>query len=123
MSVFSQRMATRLNRLSLPMVCSMRARSLYRRFGKKRPLCFEFSRGGITGVMPRASAATRFASLSYPLSVTAMRGRTSGPRAVARLAWGQVEVERMAVEVGLEVDFGREAATRAAERLMLLPPF
>ena len=29
--------------------------------------------------MPRAMAATRFASLSYPLSVTAMRGRMSGP--------------------------------------------
>ena len=44
-------------------------------------------------------------------------------RAVARLTWGQVEVERMAVEIGLEVDFGREAATRAAEGLILLPPF
>ena len=42
---------------------------------------------------------------------------------VARLAWGQVEVERTAVEIGLEVDFGREAATRAAEGLILLPPF
>jgi len=29
----------------------------------------------------------------------------------------------MAVEIGLEVDFGRKAATRAAEGLMLLPPF
>jgi hypothetical protein len=29
----------------------------------------------------------------------------------------------MAVEIGLEVDFGREAATRAAEGLILLPPF
>ena len=44
-------------------------------------------------------------------------------RAVAGFAAGQVEVERMAVEIGLEVDFGREAATRAAESLMLLPPF
>ena len=32
-----------------------------------------------------------------------------------------MEVERTAVEIGLEVDFGREAATRAAEGL-LLPP-
>ena len=31
-------------------------------------------------------------------------------RAVAGLTWGQVEVERMAVEIGLEVDFGRETA-------------
>jgi len=34
-----------------------------------------------------------------------------------------VEVERVAVEIGLEVDFGREAAARAAERLAMLPPF
>jgi hypothetical protein len=34
-----------------------------------------------------------------------------------------VEIERVAVEIGLEVDFGREAATRAAEGLILLPPF
>ena len=44
-------------------------------------------------------------------------------RAVASLARGQVEIERTAVEIGLEVDFGREAATRAAEGLLLLPPF
>ena len=34
-----------------------------------------------------------------------------------------MEVERKAVEIGLEVDFGREATTRAAEGLILLPPF
>jgi len=34
-----------------------------------------------------------------------------------------VEVERVAVKIGLEVDFGREAATGSAKRLMLLPPF
>jgi hypothetical protein len=34
-----------------------------------------------------------------------------------------VEVERVAVEIGLEMDFGRETATRAAERLAVLPPF
>jgi hypothetical protein len=34
-----------------------------------------------------------------------------------------MEVERMSVEIGLEVDFGRKAAARAAERLSLLPPF
>jgi transposase len=33
-----------------------------------------------------------------------------------------MEVERVAVEIGLEVDFCREAAARAAERLVLLPP-
>jgi hypothetical protein len=34
-----------------------------------------------------------------------------------------MEVERVAVEVGFKVDFGREAAARAAEGLVLLPPF
>ena len=44
-------------------------------------------------------------------------------RCVALLAAGQVEGDRKAVEVGLQVDFGGEAAARAAERLTLLPPF
>ena len=60
-----------------------------------------------------------------------MRGLMSGPMSsdvsncVLSLAspGGQVEIERVAVEIGLEVDFGREAATRAAEGLILLPPF
>ena len=44
-------------------------------------------------------------------------------RRIALLAAGQVEGDGMAVEVGLQVDFGREAAARAAERLTILPPF
>ena len=43
--------------------------------------------------------------------------------AVADLATGQMECDRQAAEIGLEVDFGRESAARAAERLILLPPF
>lgn len=43
--------------------------------------------------------------------------------AVARLALGQMEGERQAIEVDLEVDLGREAAARSAERLAALPPF
>ena len=43
--------------------------------------------------------------------------------AVAGFATSQMEVERKPVEIGLEVDLGRETATRAAEGLMLLPPF
>ena len=45
------------------------------------------------------------------------------PGAVARFAPGRMEGERQAVEVDLEVDLGREAAPRAAERLAGLPPF
>ena len=43
--------------------------------------------------------------------------------AVAGLAAGEVEGERQTVEVGFQVDLGREAAARAAERLAVLPPF
>src|SRR5690606_22792883 len=42
---------------------------------------------------------------------------------VAGLAARQVERDRIAFVVGLEVDLGREAATRSAERLGFLPPF
>ncbi len=42
---------------------------------------------------------------------------------VADLAAGQMEVEWVAVEIGFEMDFGRETAARAAERLAVLPPF
>lgn len=41
---------------------------------------------------------------------------------VAGLPAGEVERERLAVEVALEVDLGAPAATRAAERLAVLPP-
>jgi hypothetical protein len=44
-------------------------------------------------------------------------------RSVAALAAGQIEGDRMAVEIGLQVDLGGEAAARAAERLAVLPPF
>lgn len=44
-------------------------------------------------------------------------------RCVAFFAAGQIEGDRMAVEVGFQVDFGGEAAARAAKRLAVLPPF
>ena len=44
-------------------------------------------------------------------------------RAVADLASREVKSERQAIEVGLQVDLGREAAARTAERLPVLPPF
>ena len=43
-------------------------------------------------------------------------------RRIAFLATGQIEGDRMAVEVGLQVDFVGEAAARATERLALRPP-
>lgn len=44
-------------------------------------------------------------------------------RAVTGLATSQMERGRLPIKVGLEVDFGREAATRPPKRLVLLPPF
>lgn len=44
-------------------------------------------------------------------------------RRVGFLAFGQIEGDRTAVEMGLEMDFRREATVRAAEGLALLPPF
>jgi hypothetical protein len=43
--------------------------------------------------------------------------------AVARLAAGQMEGDRQAGKIGLEMDLGREPAARTAERLAALPPF
>jgi hypothetical protein len=58
-------------------------------------------------------------------------GRDVGPEvkenlkrhAVTRLALGEVEGERQAIQIGLEVDLGRETTARAPERLAILPPF
>jgi hypothetical protein len=42
--------------------------------------------------------------------------------AVAGLTFREVERERSPIQVNLEVDLGREASARAAERLAVLPP-
>ena len=57
-------------------------------------------------------------------------GRDVGPevkqdlelRAVACLTFREVESERPSIEINLEVDLGREAPARAAQRLSVLPP-
>jgi hypothetical protein len=41
---------------------------------------------------------------------------------IARVAAGEVEGERQAIKVALQMDLGGEAAARAAQRLTLLPP-
>src|SRR5205085_3192684 len=43
--------------------------------------------------------------------------------AVAGLAAGQMEGQRQAVEIALQVDFGGKPAARTAEGLAVLPPF
>ena len=72
-------MATRLNRFSLPIACSTRARVLYSSFGKNFGLLLLLERYGIIGTIPRSRQATRLAFESYPLSVIAARGLMSGP--------------------------------------------
>ena len=43
-------------------------------------------------------------------------------RTVARLTLREVEGERQAIEIGLEMDLGREAPAGAAQSLAILPP-
>jgi hypothetical protein len=43
--------------------------------------------------------------------------------AVAGLAPGEMERQRQAVEIGLQVDFAGKPAARATERVAFLPPF
>jgi hypothetical protein len=131
MSVFSQRMATRLKRLSLPIACSMRARSLYRRFGEKTPSLL-----GVFAVRDNWCDAARTCRGSDGRAVISLVGYRNARADVgadverglelcarAGLAASQVEVERVAIKVSLEVDFGRETAARAPERLTMLPRF
>ncbi len=66
-------------------------------------------------------ALVRYRNARTDVGADIKRGLELG--AVADLATGQMEVERVAVEIGLEVDFGRKTAARAAERLAMLPPF
>ena len=44
-------------------------------------------------------------------------------RGIGFLAARQIEGDREAIEIGLEVYFRRKAAARAAQRLVFLPPF
>lgn len=60
-AVFSHLIATRLKRFSLPIACSIRARALYKTFGKNFGLSFTLDLYGITGTIPRARQAARFA--------------------------------------------------------------
>ena len=88
-AVFSQRMAMRLKRFSLPMVCSIRARVLLSSLGKKLGFFLAFARCGMTGMMRRLRQAARFAAESYPLSVSAARGVMSGPMSSEVSSWVQ----------------------------------
>jgi hypothetical protein len=91
--------------------------------------------GGVSAVGNRRADAALARRLPVGLRVAALVGHHRARHdvwsdaeqglelaAVAGLAAREVEVERMAVEIGLEVDLRREPAARAAERLAPLPP-
>ena len=128
-AVFSHRRATRLKRLSLPNACSMRARALIEDFGKEAGLCSALIAIGNDRADAACSrAAARLALASYPLSARRARGHIGADveqhfelRAVARPRRRSDGRREGGPEVGLEVDFRREAAARAAERLTSCP--
>lgn len=91
---------------------------------------------GVFAIRNDRTDATLASSLSVDLGVIPFVGYgCTGPNvgsdveqclelpAVAGFAAGQMEAERETLEVGFEVDFRREPAARAAERLTVLPPF
>ena len=125
-SVFSQRSAMRLKRLSLPTSCSMHARA---RLLDARPSPIERLRKESWSVLGRGLvrdhradaplARCRTIGLAVvPLVAHPGPRRDVGPkieqdlelRVVARLALCEVEGQRQALQVDLEVDLGREAA-------------
>src|SRR5271165_6838267 len=131
MSVFSQRRATRLNPLELADCLFDAGPEFIEAFRKKASSLL-----GVFAALDNRCDAARERRRPVGLAVISLvRHRNARADvgadverrlelcAVAGLATGQMEVEWVAVEIGLEVDFGREAAARAAERLPLLPPF
>src|SRR6476659_2658942 len=127
--VFSQRSAMRLKRLSFPMSCSMRARPVERLREEGRPLLGRGLHGDDRADAPLAGRSPVGLGI---IAFVAHRGAGRDIRpeveqdlelaAVARLTRGQVEGERQAVEIDLDVDLGREAPARAAEGLARGPP-
>src|SRR3954453_2295633 len=128
--VFSQRSATRLKRLSLPTSCSMRARAVERLRKESGPVSGRglerdhradapFARGRAI-----ARAVVSFVPHRSPRrDVRPEVKQDLELRTVARLTLCEVESQRQAIEIGLEMDLGREAPAGAAQRLAILPPF
>jgi len=93
-------------------------------------------RRGILSVRDGGADAAPACRLAVRLGVVALVAE-NGPRrdvradveqdleiaAVAGLAPGEMERQRQAIEIGLQVDLGGKPAARATEGLALLPPF
>ena len=95
----------RLNRLSLPIDCSIR---------HDAPVA------GSASIAPGVVAFVRHCGSGR--DVRSEPEKQPKSQAVARLAASQMEGEWLTIKVGLEVDLGREAATRAAGGLVLFSP-
>lgn len=128
-AVFSQRRAIRLKRFSLPTACSMRAAALVDCFCEACGLSLF-----IGLVRDHGNCATATCSLPVGLAGISLvahhrawldigteRKQDGKVRRVGFLATGQVESNRMAVKVCFQMDFRREPAARAAERLVCCP--
>nr|WP_246251836.1 hypothetical protein [Mesorhizobium camelthorni] len=105
--------------------------ALVERFGEEgRPVLFiDLVRdNGNSAALPRRlpiglAGVTLVADCRARIDIRAEPEQDGEVRCIAFLASGQIEGDRMAVEICLQMDFGREAAARTAERLVLLPPF
>ena len=104
----------RLKRLILPIICSIRGRALERTFAKNVGLV-----DGVRAIGDYRTNAAFTRRLSICLRIIALvRDNGAGINigaeveehfevaAVARFAAGQMEADRIAVEIGLEMDLG-----------------
>src|SRR5258708_12565308 len=105
--------------------------SIVEDFGKESRFC-----GGILSVRDGGTDAAPACRLAVGLGVVTLVAENRPRRdvrtdveqdfeiaAIAGLTPGEVESQRQAVEIGLQVDFGGKPAARAAESLAFLPPF
>ena len=82
----------------------------------------------MTGLAPRRTISPRRLSPSYPLLARSAHGRRERQnierrRDIGILAWGQMQDERPAERIAQRMDFCRAASARAADCLIVLPPF
>src|SRR5690242_20726582 len=101
-AAFSQRTATHLKRLNLPTPCSARARPLLEGLGKESGFG-----DGILPVRNGGADAAPARRLSVRLGVIAFVAEHR-PRGNVRANVGQVEGQRQAIEIELQVDFGEK---------------
>ena len=88
-------------------------------------------RYGIAGHIPRWRAASRFdleivafvAECGARIEIRTDVEKRLKVAAITGFTAGEMEGNWQATEVGLQVNLGRETATRAAKRLIMLPPF